>query len=114
MKLFGQNKGIIKAVTCVMLSGAVLTYSLGPVSAEELGKISSTQNSMATMGSIPSVGDLSLPITAVVGDEREVHQRSKRVVPLVPIAVAAIAAGISIGVTGCDQSKHEHHHHYHN
>ncbi|WP_149453350.1 hypothetical protein [Pasteuria penetrans] len=108
MKLSGQNRGLVKAVACVMLSGAVLTYSLGPVSAEELDKISSIQNSMAARGSTPSVGDLSLPTTAVVGDEGEVHQRSKRFVPA--IAAAALAAGLSIVVNGCNQSHHKYYH----
>ncbi|WP_149452674.1 hypothetical protein [Pasteuria penetrans] len=76
--LFAVAPGLVKSVACVMLSGVVLANSLGPVSAEELGEIFSTQNSMAMEGSIPSVGDLSLPTTAAVGVEEEVHQRSER------------------------------------
>ncbi|WP_149452703.1 hypothetical protein [Pasteuria penetrans] len=68
MKLSGQNRGLVKVVACVMLSGVVLANSLRPVSAEELGEVSSTQNSIAARGSTPSVGDLSLPTTAKDGE----------------------------------------------
>ncbi|WP_149452736.1 hypothetical protein [Pasteuria penetrans] len=65
MKLFGQNRELVKTVACVMLSSAVLASSFGPVSAQEnAGRLEETPSipkSIAVEKDILPVENVSLP-----------------------------------------------------
>lgn len=75
MKLFGQNGKLVKAVTCLMLSSAVVTSSFGQVSAGELEKTHSTPG--LEVGKSVSE-DVQLRTTVADKESGLPHSRSKR------------------------------------